>query len=112
MTNSARWALGLESWNGDATSKLRLCGLPISGDHLFGPELDSILELTADKKKSVPDVKKKSASKQFFRGVQKGGVSPRARKSCDRARRVGGKGMSFLTLLQPPTIPSDLLAAG
>ena len=66
LSNSARRALWLKTWPGDTASKNKLCGLPFQGDLLFGPGLDSVLDRTADKKKSFP-VKKKQAAKKLFR---------------------------------------------
>lgn len=65
LANSARRALWLKAWSGDAASKSRLCSLPIHGDLLFGHKFDLVLEYTADKKKLSPEVAKKPASKQF-----------------------------------------------
>lgn len=64
--NSARRSLWLKTWSGDSASKLRLCGLPLTGDHLFGPGLQEALERTADKKKVFPEKKKSSDSQKIF----------------------------------------------
>lgn len=37
--NSARRALWLKTWSGDPVSKLRLCGLPVMGDLVFGSQV-------------------------------------------------------------------------
>lgn len=47
--NSARRRPWLKTWS-DPSSKLRLCGLLLSGDHLFGPGLQEALAATADRK--------------------------------------------------------------
>lgn len=65
LVNSARRSLWLKTWSGDSASKLRLCGLPLTGDHLFGPGLQEALERTADKKKAFPE-KKSSDSQKIF----------------------------------------------
>lgn len=91
--------------NGEAVSNMKLCSLPISGDLIFGLDLNSVLERTEDKNKLFPDVKKKSAGKQFFQG-------PKEKTNNGSARKVGGKGVSYLTLLQPPTNPKLLAACG
>lgn len=57
LANTARRSLWLKTWSGDVTSKSRLCGLPFTGDHLFGPGLTEALERTADKKKGFPEKK-------------------------------------------------------
>lgn len=54
LVNAARRAVWLKAWMGDATSKLKLCGLPFSGDHLFETGLQEALERTKDKKNGVP----------------------------------------------------------
>ena len=67
LANSARRALWLKTWPGDAASKNKLCGIPFSGDLLFGPDLDSILDRTADRKKSFPVKRKRQPPRRFFR---------------------------------------------
>lgn len=70
MQNSARRAVWLKTWkDGDSSSRSNICAIPFKGDHVFGPELEKILEHTADKKKGFP-VKKKTGfvpNKTFFR---------------------------------------------
>lgn len=95
---SARRALWLKAWSGDAAFKSRLCSLPVQDDLLFGPELDSVLERTSDKKKMFPEVKK-------------AGVKHKARSYSGKLRKVGGRVAFCFTLLQAPTGPSDSLAA-
>lgn len=63
LINSPRRALWLKTWSGDLASKVKLCGIPFTGDLLFGPELDR----TADKKAGFPAQKKeRSAKKRIF----------------------------------------------
>lgn len=64
LINSARRSLWLKTWSGDSTSKLRLCGLILSVDHLFGPGLQEALGRTADMIKAFPENKKKLS--EFF----------------------------------------------
>ncbi|XP_073471260.1 extracellular calcium-sensing receptor-like [Aquarana catesbeiana] len=52
LTNSARKALWLKTWQGDSASKVKLCGIPLTGDLSFRPGLEAILDQTADKKKA------------------------------------------------------------
>ena len=70
LVNAARRSVWLKTWTGDAASKLKLCGLPFSGDHLFGPGLQEALERTQDKKKAFPERKKKDGNRKFFRGFK------------------------------------------
>ncbi|XP_071989582.1 uncharacterized protein [Engystomops pustulosus] len=65
LTNSTRRALWLKQWNGDICSKAKLCSLPFSGEFVFGPELDAILERASDKKKGFPE--RSTPKKQPFR---------------------------------------------
>ena len=58
LSNSARRALWLKTWQGDNASKVKLCGIPLTGDLLFGPGLEAVLDRTADRKKAFP-IKKK-----------------------------------------------------
>lgn len=44
LANSAKRALWLKTWQGDSAFKVKSCGIPVTGDLLFGPGLD----LTAD----------------------------------------------------------------
>lgn len=59
LVNAARKAGGLKAWT-DAESKLKLCGVPFSGNHLFGPGLQEALEHTQERKKAFPEKKKKT----------------------------------------------------
>lgn len=65
LLNSARRALWLKSWGGDAPSKNRLCGIPFTGDLLFGPELETVLYRTAAKNKGFPQTKKRQGKAPF-----------------------------------------------
>lgn len=109
LANSARRALKLKTLRGDSATKLQLCGLPITGDLLFGPELDSILVRTADNKKSFPEVKKKAVSKQFFQGLRGRGKTQGQIMNWQSQK---GRGKNSV-LFNPPTAasrPSDSLA--
>ena len=88
LVNSARRAVWLKTWTGDSASKVKLCGLPFAGDLLFGPELEAILDRTADKKKAFPS-KKKSPPKKRFRSVQQ---TNRGREQDQRSRWTSHKG--------------------
>ncbi|XP_040189524.1 lamina-associated polypeptide 2-like [Rana temporaria] len=65
LVNSARRAVWLKTWSGDTASKIKLCGIPFSGDFLFGPDLETVLDRTADKKKAFPAKKKQTFKKEF-----------------------------------------------
>ncbi|XP_040264841.1 lamina-associated polypeptide 2, isoforms alpha/zeta-like [Bufo bufo] len=65
LANTARRALWLRSWSGDVASKNKLCSIPFSGSHVFGPVLDTILESAADRKKGFPEERSKKT--QSFR---------------------------------------------
>lgn len=67
LVNSARRALWLKTWSGDSASKVKLCGIPFSGDLMFGPELETVLDRTADKKKAFPQKKKTVQQRKNFR---------------------------------------------
>ncbi|XP_066434937.1 synaptonemal complex protein 2-like [Eleutherodactylus coqui] len=82
LGNAARRALWLRSWAGDQTSKSRLCTIPLTGEYLFGPTLDKILEKAADKKLGFPTdyLPKKTTPfrKEYIpRGKGKGKTAPR-----------------------------------
>ncbi|XP_077147122.1 uncharacterized protein LOC143808400 [Ranitomeya variabilis] len=55
LSNAARRAIWLKTWSGDLQSKNKLCGIPFSGNKVFGPILDDILEKASDKKKGFPE---------------------------------------------------------
>ncbi|XP_072006291.1 uncharacterized protein [Engystomops pustulosus] len=65
LTNAARRALWLKQWGGDIRSKSKLCSIPFTGDFVFGPELDNILEKASDKKKGFPENKTSSRKPSF-----------------------------------------------
>lgn len=52
LINSARRSLWLKTQSGGASSKLRLFGLSLSGDHLYSPALQEALEHAVYRKKS------------------------------------------------------------
>ncbi|XP_077336773.1 lamina-associated polypeptide 2, isoforms alpha/zeta-like isoform X2 [Lithobates pipiens] len=66
LSVAARRSVWMKTWGGDTASKTRLCSVPFTGDLVFGPELDSALERTADKKKTFP-AKKKNFQRKIFR---------------------------------------------
>ena len=96
LANSARRALWLKTWPGDAASKSKLCGIPFSGDLLFDPELESILDRTADKKKAFPVKAKNPPPKRFFRAhkQQNKGKGPQGKRGWS-AQKGKGKGVLF-----------------
>lgn len=54
LIKSARRALWVKTWSGNSASKSKLRGLPFEGDLVFGPDLDAVLDRTADKKRVFP----------------------------------------------------------
>lgn len=58
----------LKCCSGDTASKLRLFGFPVSGDLVFGPEKDTILEYMVDRKKIIAQVR--DSGGPFFQGRQ------------------------------------------
>ena len=104
LANSARRALWLKTWPGDAASKNKLCGIPFSGDLLFGPELDSILDRTADKKRSFPVKRKRQPPRRFFR--QQRGQDKNNKPQGDRRGWAAQKGKEKKGILfNPPAQP-------
>lgn len=99
MAVLARRAFRLKFWSGDATYKSRLCSLPVQGDLLFGPELDSVLERTSDKKKMFLEVKKAHSGQRFFHGHEDRGQA-QGTKLQWQAPKGRGKGS---VLFHPPT---------
>ncbi|XP_068091949.1 uncharacterized protein [Hyperolius riggenbachi] len=79
LVNNARRNLWLKTWDGSQSSKSKACNLPFTGDLLFGPQLQEVLEKTASRKLSFPKKKKFKPNRPFFRrnnqardkGVQK-----------------------------------------
>ncbi|XP_068133606.1 lamina-associated polypeptide 2, isoforms alpha/zeta-like [Hyperolius riggenbachi] len=67
ISNVARRNLWIKTWHGSMASKNRVCAIPVVGDTLFGPELDEVLERTANKKKSFPKKRQFKTGKRFFR---------------------------------------------
>ncbi|XP_044127503.1 lamina-associated polypeptide 2-like [Bufo gargarizans] len=97
LSNAARRALWMKCWSGDKTSKLKLCSIPFSGEYVFGPVLDKILEKAADKKKGFPEdrpskrrypFRPPSGQEKSYRGKGKSG-----RWSYPKGGR--GRGQSF-----------------
>lgn len=71
LSNSARRALWLKTWQGDTASKVKLCGIPLTGDLLFGPGLEAVLDRTADRKKAFPFKRKPAETKRKSRPWKK-----------------------------------------
>ena len=68
LINSARRAVWIKAWEGDATSKGKLCGIPFQGSLLFGKDLDDVLARSSEKGKKFPvKPKKRSFQKNFLR---------------------------------------------
>lgn len=60
LVNSVLGVVWKKAWGGYLASKSRLCSIPFVGIHLFGPELEKILERSSDKAKGFP------FKKQFY----------------------------------------------
>ncbi|XP_068107212.1 lamina-associated polypeptide 2, isoforms alpha/zeta-like [Hyperolius riggenbachi] len=58
LVNSARRGIWVKTWQGDNSSRSKLCGLPCEGELLFGSKLDQTLERTSDYKKNFPTKKR------------------------------------------------------
>lgn len=82
LVNSARRSLWLKTWSGDAASKLRPCGLLLTGDRLFGPGLQEALERTAEKR-PFQGIRKSRLPECFFvakvgsKVLEKGTMGPK-----------------------------------
>lgn len=87
--NLAR-SLWLKAWSGDSP-QLRLCDLPLTGDHLFGPGLQDALERTADRKKAFPENKKKPTDRKKLCG-QSRQQGPREKDKRPKKHWTGHKG--------------------
>lgn len=59
LINSARMAIWVKVWDGDLTSKTKLCALPFEESLLFGPGLDNVLSRSSEKGKKFPVAPKK-----------------------------------------------------
>ncbi|XP_069585457.1 lamina-associated polypeptide 2, isoforms alpha/zeta-like isoform X2 [Ranitomeya imitator] len=55
ISNTARRALWLKNWKGDAQSRSKLCAIPCQGEYLFGTVLDDILTKAGERKKGFPN---------------------------------------------------------
>ncbi|XP_044159938.1 uncharacterized protein LOC122945122 isoform X1 [Bufo gargarizans] len=75
LFNAARRALWMKSWSGDRISKQKLVSIPFSGEYVFGPVLDKILEKAADRKKGFPEERsyRRNQSFQSYGGQNKAG---------------------------------------
>lgn len=103
LTNSARRALWLKTWQGDSASKVKLCGIPLTGDLLFGPGLETVLDRTADKKKAFP-IKKKfgEQAKRKFRPQRKFETPKEERQKKAWGQKGKGRGGA---IFRPPEQP-------
>lgn len=54
LANLARRALWLKTWQGVNVSKVNICGIPLTGDLLFGPDLKAVLDRMANRTKAFP----------------------------------------------------------
>ncbi|XP_071997340.1 uncharacterized protein [Engystomops pustulosus] len=96
LSNSVRRSLWLRQWSGDFRSKSKLCGIPFKGEYVFGPELDTILERAADKKKGFPE-SRTSLKKPSFRDPKERRPSFRGKGKQGRwSYPKGGRGRGFL----------------
>ncbi|CAJ0944686.1 unnamed protein product [Ranitomeya imitator] len=55
LVNTARRALWLKNWKGDAQAKAKLCAIPCQGEFLFGKTLDELLNKAGERKKGFPN---------------------------------------------------------
>lgn len=55
LINSARRAVWIKAWEGDVTSRGKLCVLPFQGSLLFGQGLDDVLSRSSEKGKKIPN---------------------------------------------------------
>ncbi|XP_069828802.1 lamina-associated polypeptide 2, isoforms alpha/zeta-like [Dendropsophus ebraccatus] len=85
LSNSARRAIWLKNWSGDAAAKTKLCNIPCEGNTLFGSVLEDLLEKAGDKKKGFP-VTYQPGRSQSFRVQGKGNFRGRG---SDRGRGRG-----------------------
>ena len=103
LSNSARRALWLKTWQGDSASKVKLCGIPLTGDLLFGPGLEAVLDRTADKKKAFP-LKKKfggQTKKKFWTQKKVEVPKPEGKKKFWGPKGKGRAGALFRAPEQP-----------
>lgn len=101
LENSARRGIWLKTWTEDTASKIKWRGLPFSGDLLFGPDLETVLDRTADKMKAFPS-KKKPPKKNVLAVQQPHKSRDQDQKSFWSSQR--GKGRSGF-LFRPPDQP-------
>ena len=106
LANSARRALWLKTWTGDSASKSKLCGIPFTGDLLFGPGLEAVLDRTADKKKAFPPKRKVAVQAgRGFRPQKQKGAKPAGQKRVWTPKGRGRGGAIFHPPVQPPKNP-------
>ncbi|XP_041440686.1 lamina-associated polypeptide 2, isoforms alpha/zeta-like [Xenopus laevis] len=68
LSTAARRALWLRNWSADAVSKNSLCTMAFEPGHLFGAELDKLLEsLSSSKGKRLPQENFRRNRRSFFR---------------------------------------------
>ncbi|XP_040215686.1 lamina-associated polypeptide 2-like [Rana temporaria] len=99
LINSSRRAIWVKAWDGDVTSKGKLCGLPFQGSLLFGQGLDDVLARSSEKGKKFPVKPKKDGFKKTFRGPQ--GQNKQKYKREPNRRWFYGKGNKKNNLLFP-----------
>ncbi|XP_044138697.1 lamina-associated polypeptide 2-like [Bufo gargarizans] len=105
LSNAARRTLWMKSWSGDRISKLKLISIPFSGEYVFGPVLDEILEKAADKKKGFPE-ERSFRKNQSFRSYGGQNKSVRGKGKSGRwSYPKGGRGRGFL--LKPQSKSED-----
>lgn len=96
-----------EDLEGDSASKLRLCWLPFSRDHLFGPGLHKALEQTRDRKKAFPERKRNAGGKKFFLSYKQ--PNQQDRESRPKKHWTGHKGWGRGGILfKPPHAPRKI----
>ncbi|XP_069842971.1 lamina-associated polypeptide 2, isoforms alpha/zeta-like [Dendropsophus ebraccatus] len=90
LSNSARRAIWLKNWAGDAVAKTKLCNIPCEGNTLFGSVLEDLLEKAGDKKKGFPSTYQPGRFQSFRvqgRGNFRGRAADRSRgRGASRAR--------------------------
>ncbi|XP_068118878.1 lamina-associated polypeptide 2, isoforms alpha/zeta-like [Hyperolius riggenbachi] len=88
LVNSARRGIWVKTWQGDTSSKSKLCSIPCEGGLLFGTKLEETLERSADKKKNFPYKRKIFRPNRSFRVS---GKSEQENKGNQRRRWIPNK---------------------
>lgn len=85
---------------GGDTSKTKLCGIPVTGDLIFCPRLETVLDRTADRKKSFPVKHKLPQPTKKRSWVQNHFLTPRAKRQKKALGTEGeAKEQQFFALL-------------